>query len=65
MKNIILLISLLIGVSAFCQNNAEQTEINNYLERTIKYNNKIKGLGLCAAQDDENPNVSTRNRLRR
>lgn len=41
MKIIILSISLLISVSAFCQNNVEQTKINNYLESTIKYSNKL------------------------
>ena len=32
---------LLITSISFAQNNAEQTKINNYLESTIKYNNKI------------------------
>ncbi len=41
MKNIIFSISLLISVSAFCQNNVEQTKINNYLESTIKYSNEL------------------------
>ncbi len=41
MKTILVSISLLISVAAFCQNNAEQTKINDYLESTIQNKNTL------------------------
>lgn len=41
MKNSILILALLSSLSAFSQSETEQTRINNYLESTIKYSNKL------------------------